>query len=157
MGWLPDVPVVVHPCNRYSFCSSRDHCHVWALNLYNSLPSFWGGQGNLSEPWFVEVRKELLETVDVVTNSADRKARSGSLTRGKAGRKVDKGKVPSTPMVPLTVELPRPQAIISTLPLGRSNSIGRANYNDRWRCAPLDDDKDVEKVGDEDDDDVLHL
>ena len=106
-----------------------------------------------NEPWFVEVRKELLGTVDVVTNSADRKARSGSLTRGKAGRKVDKGKVPSTPMVPLTVELPRPQAIISTLPLGRSNSIGRANYNDRWRCAPLDDDKDVEKVGDEDDDD----
>ena len=53
-----------------------------------------------TEPWFVEVRKELLETVDVVTNSAERKARSGSLTRGKAGRKVDKGKVPAKPMVP---------------------------------------------------------
>ena len=35
-----------------------------------------------TEPWIVEVRKELLETVGVLTNSAGRRARSGSLTRG---------------------------------------------------------------------------
>ena len=105
-----------------------------------------------TEPWIVEVRKELLETVGAVTDSAGRRARSGSLTRGRAGRKVEIGKVPAKPMEPLTVELPRPQATFPTLPLGRSNSIGRAAYNDKWRCAPLDDDKDDEKNGDEDDD-----
>ena len=39
-----------------------------------------------TEPWYVEVRKQLEETVAVVTSPAERKARAASLQRVKGGK-----------------------------------------------------------------------